>query len=45
MDVAALLVAGAQALEGVPPGEAALDAALPAQTGAVGDAPGGRSAG
>jgi hypothetical protein len=42
VDVAAALVAGAQSLEGVQPGEAALDdPAVAAQAGAVGDAAAG----
>jgi hypothetical protein len=42
VDVAAALVAGAQPLEGVQPGEAALDdPALTSQAGAVGDAAAG----
>jgi hypothetical protein len=42
VDVGAVLVSGAQPLEGVQPGEAALDdPALFAQAGAVGDAPAG----
>lgn len=42
MDVGAALIAGAQPLEGVQPGEAALDhPALLAQAGAVGDAAAG----
>jgi hypothetical protein len=44
VDVGALLVAGAEAFEGVQPGEAALDhPALPAQPGAMGDAAAGNA--
>ncbi len=46
MQVCAALVAGAQALEGVQPGEASFDdPAVPAQAGAVGDAAAGDARG